>query len=76
MNMDGRCRLLSPARLPSHDTAFAMTVHKAQGSEFDKVLLLVDRPFDAGCRSLVYTGITRARKAVCLAFPADTGAPG
>ena len=32
---------LAPARLPEHQTAYAMTVHKAQGSEFDEVLVLL-----------------------------------
>ena len=32
-------RAFAPARLPSHDSAFAMTVHKSQGSEFSEVLL-------------------------------------
>src|SRR5262249_51283259 len=34
-------RAVPPARLPPHETVFAMTVHKSQGSEFDRVLLLL-----------------------------------
>ena len=51
-----------PAALPAHGGAFAMTVHKAQGSEFDSVWLLLPR-HDARTlsRELVYTAITRAR---------------
>lgn len=49
--------------LPEHETAFAMTVHKAQGSEFPDVALIL--PDDASCpvltRELLYTGITRVR---------------
>jgi len=42
-----------------------MTVHKSQGSEFDKVLLLLpDRPSRLLTRELIYTGITRAKKDV------------
>jgi exodeoxyribonuclease V alpha subunit len=55
-------RPVSPIRLPPHETAFAMTVHKAQGSEFDSVLLLLpdqDGPLCNG--ALVYTGLTRAK---------------
>ncbi|HEY5781426.1 MAG TPA: ATP-binding domain-containing protein, partial [Lysobacter sp.] len=51
-----------PASLPAHAGAFAMTVHKAQGSEFDTVWLLLPRQ-DARTlsRELLYTAITRAR---------------
>ncbi|WP_159016883.1 exodeoxyribonuclease V subunit alpha [Cognatiluteimonas profundi] len=51
-----------PSALPAHASAFAMTVHKAQGSEFDSVWLLLPRQ-DARTlsRELVYTAITRAR---------------
>ena len=38
---DGGWRAVAPARLPAHETAWAMTVHKSQGSEFDAVLLLL-----------------------------------
>ncbi len=54
-----------PGRLPPHETAYAMTVHKSQGSEFDRVLLML--PFEeAGVvsRELLYTGITRAKHKV------------
>ncbi|WP_206861888.1 exodeoxyribonuclease V subunit alpha [Lysobacter changpingensis] len=52
-----------PASLPAHGGAFAMTVHKAQGSEFDTVWLLLPRQ-DARTlsRELLYTGVTRARR--------------
>jgi len=53
------------ALLPPHETAFAMSVHKAQGSEFDEVaLLLGDRPSPILTRELVYTAVTRARRRV------------
>jgi len=55
-------RPFAPARLPSHDSAFAMTVHKSQGSEFAEVLLaLPEQPSPLLSRSLFYTGITRAK---------------
>ena len=60
-------RVFHPAALPAHDSAFAMTVHKAQGSEFDEVwLLLPTRDNRALSRELVYTGITRARGRLCV----------
>jgi exodeoxyribonuclease V alpha subunit len=62
---DGAVRKVSPLRLPRHETVFAMTVHKSQGSEFDRVLLVVP-PADSQIltRELLYTGITRARHSV------------
>ncbi|MBN1140569.1 MAG: exodeoxyribonuclease V subunit alpha [Deltaproteobacteria bacterium] len=58
----GMLRCFSPARLPPHETAFAMTVHKSQGSEFERVtLLLPDRGGETLTRELLYTGLTRAR---------------
>ena len=63
----GGFRSLPFARLPSHETAFAMTVHKSQGSEFSSVLLLVPEAVGQGVtRNLVYTAITRAREKVVL----------
>jgi exodeoxyribonuclease V alpha subunit len=63
----GALRRILPARLPEHETAFAMTVHKSQGSEFRRVLLVLpDRDTPVATRELVYTGMTRAREAVEL----------
>ncbi|MBL8725507.1 MAG: exodeoxyribonuclease V subunit alpha [Planctomycetes bacterium] len=68
---DGGLRRLHPSRLPAHDTAWAMTVHKAQGSEFQTVLLAMpDGDGPLWQAPLIYTGITRAReRAVLLAAP-------
>jgi exodeoxyribonuclease V alpha subunit len=60
-------RRFAPARLPQHEAAYAMTVHKSQGSEFDRVLFIlpdVDTPVLT--RELIYTGLTRARSEVEL----------
>ncbi|MCQ4270443.1 exodeoxyribonuclease V subunit alpha [Pseudomonas kuykendallii] len=58
-------RAFAPARLPSHDSAFAMTVHKSQGSEFGEVLLaLPELPSPLLTCALFYTGITRAKHRV------------
>lgn len=64
---DAGFRAVAPVRLPAHETAFAMTVHKSQGSEFDQVLVLL--PADHNpvlTRELVYTAVTRARFRVTL----------
>ena len=67
----GTPRRLPLARLPAHETAFAMTVHKAQGSEFDEVLLMLpNRPSRVLGRELLYTALTRARQRVTVAAPA------
>jgi exodeoxyribonuclease V alpha subunit len=60
---DGRIRSLAPGRLPEHETAYAMTVHKSQGSEFDEVVFLLPEPESPILnRPLMYTAITRARR--------------
>lgn len=60
---DGGVRSLSLARLPAHESAIAMSVHKSQGSEFAVVdLVLSAHPTRLMVRELLYTGITRARE--------------
>jgi exodeoxyribonuclease V alpha subunit len=64
---DGAERLLSPARLPPCETAFALTVHKSQGSEFDAVaVMLPRRPSPIVSRELLYTAFSRARTRVTV----------
>ena len=50
--------------LPEHELAYAMTVHKSQGSEFDNVMVVLpdDKEHPLLNRQIVYTGITRAKK--------------
>ncbi len=68
----GEQRCLHPMRLPEHETAFAMTVHKSQGSEFDRVLLILgDRPSPVLTRELLYTAVTRARRFVEIWAPEE-----
>ncbi len=64
----GGLRRFLPYRLPAHETVFAMTVHKSQGSEFDEVLLVLpDRDSPVLTRELIYTALTRARRRITLA---------
>jgi exodeoxyribonuclease V alpha subunit len=64
---DGELRTIGTDQLPLHETAFATTVHKAQGAEFDRVLLLLpDRSNPVLTRELIYTGITRVRSRIDL----------
>ena len=54
--------------LPPWELAFAMTVHKSQGSEFDDVLLVLpeDETHRLLTREIVYTGITRAKRRLII----------
>jgi len=64
---EGTFRKILPSRLGSYETVFAMTVHKSQGSEFERVLcLLPDRDAPLLTRELIYTALTRARKDVTI----------
>ena len=55
----------APGRLPAHEPAFALTVHKSQGSEFqDALVILPERDAPVLTRELLYTGITRVRETV------------
>lgn len=64
----GELRRIPVQRLPEHQSAWAMTVHKAQGSEFDAVLVLLpDAASPVLTRELLYTALTRARRRVALA---------
>lgn len=63
----GLRRPIAPSRLPAVETVFAMTVHKSQGSEFDRVGILVPQQMSSLLtRELLYTAITRARQQVTL----------
>ena len=63
----GNIRWVMPARLRFVETAFAMTVHKAQGSEFEHAaLLLPEQPQPVLSRELLYTAITRAKSCFTL----------
>ena len=60
---DGTIKHLLPSRLPEHQTVFAMTIHKSQGSEFNHTMMVLpDKMVPVLSRELVYTGITRAKK--------------
>ncbi|QBX82771.1 exodeoxyribonuclease V subunit alpha [Citrobacter tructae] len=64
---DGSIKSVQPSRLPEHETTWAMTVHKSQGSEFDHAaLILPNQHSPVVTRELVYTAITRARRRLSL----------
>ncbi len=71
----GTVRSFAPARLPPHEDALATTVHKAQGSQFDRVaVVLPPVPSPVLTRELLYTAVTRARSAVTLVAHPDLAA--
>lgn len=69
---EGTSRAFAPAALPPHEGAFALTVHKAQGSEFERVALVTGPESPILTRELLYTGVTRARAGIVIHADADT----
>ncbi len=62
---EGEFKAFSPVRLPAHETTWAMTIHKSQGSEFNQVVLILPHEeMPLLTRQLIYTGITRAKQKV------------
>ncbi len=62
---EGSVRFIHPSRVPAYEVGYCMTIHKAQGSEFNAVSIVLphtDAPILT--RELLYTAITRARKKV------------
>lgn len=53
------------------ELAYALTVHKAQGSEFDKVILVLSEPSRMLSREMLYTAITRQREKLIILYNAD-----
>ncbi len=59
---EGEVRAVPVSAMPAHETAFAMTIHKSQGSQFlHAVVVLPDRETTLLTRELIYTGISRAQ---------------
>lgn len=55
------------SQIGEHDTAFALTIHQSQGSEFDNVLIILpDEDSNLLTQELLYTGITRAKQQVTI----------
>lgn len=63
----GRLKKYSPGRIPASETAWAMTIHKAQGSEFGHVtVVLPEIDNQILSRELLYTAVTRARRKLTM----------
>lgn len=60
-------RAVARERLPAHETVYAMTIHKSQGSEFQHILVILpDHESSLLTRQLLYTGLTRAKRSVTI----------
>ncbi len=71
-DQDNRIRTYRTADLPRHDPAFAITIHKSQGSEFNTILIVIpDYLSPVLTRQLLYTGVTRAKKRVVITGQLD-----
>jgi exodeoxyribonuclease V alpha subunit len=69
----GSPRPVSPSRLAGVETVYAMTVHKSQGSEFERVTLLLPPPTSRLLtRELLYTAVTRAKQALLVVGTEDS----
>ena len=69
MDKDGGLRFVPPSSLPAHQTAFAMTVHKAQGSQAPRVIVFEERfprSSDEDWRRWLYTAVTRAESELTI----------
>jgi exodeoxyribonuclease V alpha subunit len=65
LTSDGGIKKILPSRMPQCETVFAMTIHKSQGSEFEKILIALPEVLNLLLtKELLYTGITRAKKKV------------
>lgn len=64
---------INPAVIPEWETVFAITIHKSQGSEFDKVLVILPKNQENRIltRELLYTGITRAKEKAIIQSSLD-----
>lgn len=65
---EGNIKSVIPGLISNAETVFAMTIHKSQGSEFDKVLVVLPSGGNVSIltRELLYTGVTRAKTTVYL----------
>ena len=74
---EGSYKSIAPVRLPAHETTWAMTIHKSQGSEFDNItLILPHEVMPLLTRQLIYTGITRAKHSVQIVSNQDVFSAG
>jgi exodeoxyribonuclease V alpha subunit len=61
-------RKIAESELPRYESAFCLSVHKSQGSEYEEVVLLFPPGSENLGREALYTGVTRAKKKVSIAI--------
>lgn len=66
-------RLVHPSRMAAAEAAFAITIHKSQGSQYQEVLVLMPESESRWDRRLLYTALTRARQEAVLITPEGQG---
>ena len=67
IDFDGRVAVYQADMLQNLELAYAVTVHKSQGSEFEAVVMVLPEGYDLLCyRNLLYTGVTRAKKLLVI----------
>ncbi|MDG1325350.1 MAG: ATP-binding domain-containing protein, partial [Opitutales bacterium] len=72
MESDGSYRAVSPHRLPPYKLAYAMTVHRSQGSEYEQVMIIFpNHHTELLSRDLLYVACSRAREKVTLLGPRE-----
>ena len=69
----GGSRLVHPSRMAAAEVAFAITIHKSQGSQYQQVLVLMPEGEGRWDRRLLYTALTRARQQAVLITPEGQG---
>lgn len=70
--IDGSFKKFLPAQVPLHEPAWALTIHKSQGSEFEEVMVVLPELDNRVlCRELLYTAVTRARTKISLVAEED-----
>lgn len=73
-DFDGTVVTLSDETLDALELAYAMTIHKSQGSEYKTVILVIDKAHEKLLnRSIIFTGLTRAKQRCILVQPDDNG---
>lgn len=65
-NLQKQYKTLPKVLLPSYEYAYAVSVHKSQGSEYDNVVVIVPDSIDHFGKEILYTAITRAKKSLSI----------
>ena len=68
----GQIRKITASMLPNYEYAFCISIHKSQGSEYDRVLIILPDGSEVFGREVLYTAVTRAKKAVVIASNEST----